>query len=152
MTRRFRILLVDDDDNDRLLFRSALQESGLDVELFEATDGFAAINYLLGFSEYGDRAKFPYPDLVFLDLKMPGMDGFAVLKEIRTNLGLKKLPIVISTNSNLRADAIAAYSLGTNAFHQKPGRYQDLIGLLQSVITPWLISRTTESDRKSKET
>src|SRR5947209_17125578 len=67
MTGKCNVLLVDDDENDRLLFSSALQDTGLNVELAEVPDGYGAINYLLS----AEPAEFPLPDVVFLDLKMP---------------------------------------------------------------------------------
>jgi CheY-like chemotaxis protein len=133
-----KLLLIDDDPDDRTLFATALHETGLAVELTEATDGYAALNYLFGRGQYADRAKFPLPDLIFLDLKMPGIDGFGVLKEIRSNRELKHLPILVLTNSNLKSDAVASYALGANAIHQKPVHFRGLVHLLQAVISPWL--------------
>src|SRR6266850_6154984 len=104
MTGKLRVLLVDDDNDERHVFATALKRTGLNVDLFEATDGFAAINYLLGNEPYSDRAKFPLPDVMFLDLNMPAMDGLAVLKEIRASLGFQDLPIVVLSNSELQTD------------------------------------------------
>ena len=132
------MLLVDDDEDYRRLFASALKESGLKVGLFEATDGYAAINYLVGNEPYANRKKFPFPDLAFVDLKMPVMDGLEVLKEIRTRLGLQNLPIIVLTTSALEADVSASYSFRASAFHQKPRRYQDLVILLRTVVPLWL--------------
>jgi len=151
VTRKLRLLLVDDDENDRLFFRSGVEEDGLNVDLFEATDGFAAINYLLGNEPYSDRAKFPLPDVMFLDLNMPAMDGLAVLKEIRASLGFQDLPIVVLSNSELQTDVSAAYALGASAFHKKPTRYKELVSLLRSVITLWHNGRSSPSLRRSKE-
>lgn len=143
-----RVLLVDDDYDDRQLFVAALQKSRLNVDLFEAKDGSAAIDYLLGNKPYDDRATFPYPDLIFLDLKMPGMDGFAVLMEIRKSMGLQNIPVIIFTNSHLKSDATAAYSLHASAFHQKPFAPDDLVSLLQTVIPLWLENRSAAEARK----
>jgi CheY-like chemotaxis protein len=148
MTRKCQILLIDDDENDRLLFGSALKETGLNVELFEATDGFAGINYLLS----ADHADFPLPDVVFLDLSMPAMDGFAVLKEIRSRKELKHLTIFVLSHSNQRSDMVTAHALGANAAYQKPVRYKDLVGLLQTVLTPWCSVPPGMPKGKSKET
>jgi CheY-like chemotaxis protein len=144
VTRKWQVLLVDDDEDFRQLFARALKESGLNVDLFEATDGFAALNYLLGNEPYADRAKFPFPDLAFVDLKMPGMDGLEVLKEIRTRLGLQNLPIIVLTTSELQADVAASYSSRASAFHQKPSHYRDLVSLLHTVIPLWLNITPTE--------
>src|SRR5262245_26942451 len=105
MTRKCNVLLVDDDENDRLLFGSALKDTGLNVELFEASDGFGAINYLLS----AEPAEFPLADVVFLDLKMPAMDGFEVLKEIRSRPELKQLTVFILSHSTERPDMLRAH-------------------------------------------
>jgi CheY-like chemotaxis protein len=141
------VLLVDDDENDRLLFGSALKDTGLNVELFEASDGCAAINYLLS----AEPAEFPLPDVVFLDLKMPAMDGFEVLKEIRSRPQLKGLTIFILSHSNERSDMVRAHGLGADAAYRKPTHYKDLVGLLLTVLTPWCSIPPGDSKRKSKE-
>jgi CheY-like chemotaxis protein len=141
---------VDDDENDRLVFRSALKKGGLDVELFEATDGFAGINYLVGHGPHADRKEFPLPDVIFLDLKMQGMDGLDVLKEIRTRLGLQNLPVIIFSNSQMESDTIAAYSRGASAFHKKPAKFEDMVGLLQSIIPLWHGNGSSPSPRRLK--
>jgi two-component system response regulator len=149
MTMKWRILLVDDDYNDRQLFALALKKSGLKADLFEATDGCAAINYLLGNKPYDDRSKHPYPDLIFLDLKMPDMDGFDVLKKIRLSIGLQNIPVIVLTNSDSDRDTAAAYYFEASAFHQKPFNLDDLVGLLQTVIPLWPHTRPGVSHRKS---
>jgi CheY-like chemotaxis protein len=145
-----KLLLIDDDPDDRTLFTTALGETGLAVDLTEATDGYAALNYLFGRGDYADRAKFPLPDLIFLDLKMPGIDGLGVLKEIRSNPQLKHLPIIVLSNSALKSDLVAAYALGAKAAHQKPVHFRGLVHLLQTVISPWLNTRSGDSKRKSE--
>jgi CheY-like chemotaxis protein len=148
MTRKCNILLVDDDENDRILFCSALTDTGLNVELAEVSDGCAAINYLLS----AEPAEFPLPDVVFLDLKMPAMDGFEVLKEIRSRPELKQLMVYILSHSQQREDMVRAYGLGATAAYKKPTHYKDLVGLLLTVLTPWCKMRPGDSPRNSKET
>jgi CheY-like chemotaxis protein len=147
MTRKCNVLLVDDDENDRLLFGSALKDTGLDVELFEASDGCAAINYLLS----AQPAEFPLPDVVFLDLKMPAMDGFEVLKEIRSCPELKRLTVFILSHSSERSDMLRAHALGADAAYKKPTHYKDLVGLLQTVLTPWCKMAPCDSPQKRKD-
>ncbi|SRR6266481_5293096 len=148
MTRKCSVLLIDDDDNDRLLFSSALKATRLDVDLAEASDGYAAINYLLS----AQHAEFPFPDVVFLDLKMPAMDGFAVLKELRSRREFNRLMVFVLSHSNQRSDMVTAHALGANAAYRKPAHYRDLIGLLQTLLTPWCNIPPGDSTRKSKET
>jgi two-component system response regulator len=147
MIGKCNVLLVDDDENDRLLFGSALKDTGLSVELFEMPDGCAAINYLLSAAP----AEFPLPDVVFLDLKMPAMDGFEVLKEIRSRPELKGLTVFILSHSNERSDMVRAHALGADAAYRKPTHYKDLVGLLLTVLTPWCSLPPGNSKRKSKE-
>jgi two-component system response regulator len=151
MTRRTRVLLVDDDGDDRLLFARALYKSGLDVDYLESTNGSNAVDHLLGSGECTDRARFPFPDLVVLDLKMPGVDGFDVLKEIRRNMGLQNLPVIILTNSDSRKDTVAAYSLHANAVHHKPFEHDDLVRLLQTVIPLWINIGTTRTSKTTRK-
>ena len=146
------MLLVDDDGDDRLLFARALYKSGLDVDYSESTNGSAAVRHLLGKGEYADRTRFPFPDLVVLDLKMPGVDGFDVLKEIRRNIGLQKLPIIILTSSHSRKDTVAAYSLHANAVHHKPFEHDDLVRLVQTVIPLWTNTSPAPRQHKSPRT
>jgi Response regulator containing CheY-like receiver, AAA-type ATPase, and DNA-binding domains len=148
MTRKCHVLLIDDDDNDRLLFSAAIKDTGLDVDLVETADGYAGINYLLS----AEHAEFPLPDVVFVDLKMPGMDGFGVLKEIRSQKQFKHLVVNILTNSNLQSDRLAVHALAATAFYQKPGKYEELVGLLQTVLTPWCCVQPDAPKRKPKQT
>jgi two-component system response regulator len=147
MTKKCQVLLIDDDDNDRLLFVAAIKDTGLDIDLVETSDGFAGFNYLLS----AEHAEFPLPDVVILDLKMPGMDGFGVLKEIRSQKQFKHLVVNILTNSNLQSDRLAAHALGATSFFQKPSKYEDLVGLLQTMLTPWCSVAPRDPKRKSKE-
>lgn len=151
VTRKFRILLVDDDPNDRLLFASALEQIGMQTELFEATSGYAGLDYLLGQPPYDDRKRFPFPDLMLLDLKMPGMDGFSVLKHLRAVASTKDLPVFVFSNSNVPSDVRRAYALGANAYHQKPSHFIDLVALLRIMLMPWLKVYSHASHRKSAE-
>jgi len=148
-TRKWQFLLVDDDYDDRQLFALALKRSGVEADLCEAADGFAAINYLLGNKPYDDGAKYLYPDPIFLDLKIPEIDGLEVLKKIRMSMGLQNVPIIVLTNSHSDRDAAAAYCIGASAFHQKPFKHDDLVSLLQTVIPLWVHAGSGDSQRKS---
>lgn len=151
MTRKLRVLLVDDDYDDRLLFASALEESGMQIDLFEAATGYAAIDFLLGQPPYDDRKAFPFPDLMLLDLKMPGMDGFSVLKHMRAEGATKSLPIFVFSSSNLPSDVRRAYALGVNGYHPKPASFLDLVALLRTVLMPWHKIDLQSAQRKSFE-
>jgi CheY-like chemotaxis protein len=93
------ILLVEDDPNDALLIERAFRKAGLDDSLKIVRDGDEAIEYLTGTGQFQSRAGFPLPYLMLLDLKMPGTDGFEVLRWARAQESLKRLLIVVLTSS-----------------------------------------------------
>jgi CheY-like chemotaxis protein len=146
--RKCNVLLVDDDEDDRILFAAALKATGLDIDLLQLPDAYAAIGYLFSAA----NARFPHPNVIFLDLKMLGMDGFAVLKEIRSRPQLKHLTVYVLSNSKLESELTAAHALGANAAFTKPTHYNDLVGLLQSVLTPCCTDRRNDSKRESRVT
>ncbi len=114
------ILLVDDNPDDILLVRRTFQRAGSQHRLLALTSGLDAIAYFQGAPPYGDRAKFPLPDLVLLDIKMPACDGFEVLRWVRHQLQFAQIPVVMLTSSDEIRDVNLAYKLGANSFLVKP--------------------------------
>ncbi len=137
------ILLVEDDPNDVLLIERAFQKAGFAQSLKMVRDGDEAIDYLRGTGQFADRALFPLPYLVLLDLKMPGTDGFEVLRWARSEDSLKPLLIVVLTSSNLQADVDRAYELGANSYLVKPVEFNQMVNLLRRFEAYWTeINRT----------
>jgi CheY-like chemotaxis protein len=137
------ILLVEDDANDVLLIQRAFQKAGLRHVLKVVRDGEQAIAYLSGRGSYANRERFPHPFLVLLDLKMPGTDGFEVLRWAREEPQCKRLLIVVLTSSNLQADVDRAYELGANSYLVKPVEFEEMYHLLQRFEIYWSeINRT----------
>ena len=114
------ILLVEDSDNDVLLFRTAAAKAANPLRLEVVTNGPGCLNYLLGAGRYRNRVQFPFPAMVLLDLGLPGMNGLDVLKEIREQPELIRLPVVVLTTSDAIRDVNKAYELGANSFLVKP--------------------------------
>src|SRR5215831_1056495 len=108
------ILLVDDNPDDVLLVRRAFDRTGLQQSIQSLPTGMEALAYLGGEAPYTDRCKYPLPDLVLLDLKMPGTDGFEVLRWIRHHPELSNLCVVMLTSSDEIRDVNRAYQLGAN--------------------------------------
>lgn len=133
----FSVLLVDDSDDDRLFVRRALRKNpGFEV-VGEVCDGEAAIAYLSGQGEFNDRTKFPYPDLMLLDLKMPKKTGHEVLEWMRRHT-LEKLRVVVLSGSFLPEDVRRSRELGADAYFQKEGleeEQQAIIGHIQKLLT-----------------
>ena len=120
MDQRALILMVEDSENDALLIGRTLVQAGLANPVRVAVDAEKAISYLKGEGPYSIREKFPLPGLVLLDLKLPGKDGFEVLKWIRSQTDLNSLRVVVLTSSTEIRDANRAYQLGANSFLVKP--------------------------------
>jgi two-component system, response regulator len=114
------ILLVDDSDDDGLLVRRAFAQSRILNPLQVVTTGEEAIDCLSGRKSYADREQYPMPELVLLDIKMPGVSGFDVLRWIRLQPNLEGLWVVMLTSSDDRDDVNQAYRMGANSFLIKP--------------------------------
>lgn len=134
------LLLVEDNPDDVFLMRRALKKTGLDCPMHIVTDGRQAVDYLSGNAEYGDRSRFPLPTLVFLDLKLPYLNGFEVLKWIREDAALKTLDVFILTSSPEERDKEKASRLGAKAYLVKPPTYDTLRSVLVNSATEDLIS------------
>src|SRR5205814_10632877 len=97
------------------------------------SDGFEAIHYLEGCGPYSDRAQFPHPALLLLDLRLPRANGFEVLGWIRQRPEWITLPVIILTASMNQSDMKLAYDLGANFFLGKPADFRDLIPTLRQL-------------------
>jgi CheY-like chemotaxis protein len=131
------ILLAEDDPNDVLLIQRAFQKAGLEEILKVVRDGEEAIEYLSGHDAYADRERFPLPFLVLLDLKMPGTNGFEVLRWVRSEREFKRLLVVVLTSSNLQEDVDRAYELGANSYLVKPVEFAEMVNMIQRFEAYW---------------
>jgi CheY-like chemotaxis protein len=127
------ILLVEDEENDVFFMKRAAKKNGILNPLQVAHDGQEAIDYLGGIGAYADRARFPLPGLVLLDLKLPRVMGFDVLKWIRKQAELQGLVVIVLTSSNLGSDIDMAYRLGANSYLVKPSpdKLSEMIGTIK---------------------
>src|SRR6476469_10038021 len=110
------ILLAEDDENDAFFCRRALQQAGLSHSLIHVPNGEECIKYLSGHGKYADRIKYPFPNLVLLDLKMPVLSGFDVLSWLGQHPELKSLPVIILTGSVDAEDKAEAWKRGASDF------------------------------------
>src|SRR5579859_31510 len=113
------ILMVEDHENDVILMKLALQRAGVNYPVYSVPGGLEAIAYLSGDPPYQDRTRYPLPALLFLDLRLPRMDGFEVLRWIRQRPEFEKLPVVMMSGSSEIRDAATAYQLGATLFMLK---------------------------------
>ena len=132
------ILLVEDSEDNILLVRRAMQKAGVTTRLEVVTSGEQAVEYLRGTNGYSDWKQFPLPAIVLLDLKMPGMSGFDVLKWIRQRPGLKALRVAMLTSSDMPSEIKQAHDLGANIFLTKPVESERLIEIIKTMNEHWL--------------
>ncbi len=129
------ILLVEDNPGDARLAKEALKDSKMKNKLFHVIDGVEAMKFL---KREGEYAGVPRPDLVLLDLNLPKMDGRQVLKEIKEDDNLKRIPVVILTMSQAEEDIFKTYNLHANCYITKPLDLNQFIKVVQSIEDFWL--------------
>lgn len=128
------ILLVDDSGDDVVLAQAAFAQAGIPHTLIIAEDGVEALDYLLR----RDGRKADAPDLVLLDLKLPGIDGFEVLRRIRAEQQTLLVPVVVFSSSLEHKDVERSYRLGANSYIRKPIDFDEFIPLAQKLAEYWL--------------
>jgi CheY-like chemotaxis protein len=130
--RRLIILHVEDNREDARLLARACEAANLQTDVYEVPGGGEAVEYLKGEKLYKDRKKFPFPDLIILDLKMPGMTGFDFLEWLRRDPRFVSLPVLVFTKSRDAQDKARALAQGANGFFVKPGDFASLVQLAES--------------------
>jgi CheY-like chemotaxis protein len=138
MTKIKRILLAEDNPNDVELTMSALQECRLANEVEVVNDGAEALDYIYRRGKYVDRAN-GLPGVLLLDLKMPRVDGLEVLRQIKSDPSLRRMPIVMLTSSREEQDLIRSYDLGVNAFVVKPVDFAQFVEAIRHLGVFWAI-------------
>lgn len=131
------ILLAEDDPGDQELTRRALEQSRIRNELYIVEDGEEALDYLLRRGKYEDPASSPKPDLMFLDLNIPKMDGKQLLKQIRADPNLRRIPVVALTTSKQESNIIRTYDLGANSYIVKPVNMDQFINAIKVLKDYW---------------
>jgi CheY-like chemotaxis protein len=138
MEKPKRILLVEDSANDLELTMLALGEHNLANEVDIARDGVEALDYL--YRRGGFQARDPgNPAIVLLDLKLPKVDGFEVLRQIRSDPGLKMIPVVALTSSREEQDLVETYRLGINAYVVKPVDFHQFVDAVKKLGAFWVL-------------
>jgi CheY-like chemotaxis protein len=133
-----RILLVDDNANDVELTLHAFSEARLANDLDVARSGTEALDRLFGRTRRPDGGRFPLPDLILLDIKMPGIDGFEVLRQIKAAPVLRRIPVVILTSSREEGDRAMTYDTGANSYLVKPVSFDGMLEVVRKIEDYWL--------------
>lgn len=141
------ILLVEDNEDDVFLMKHALNGAGVSNPIFVVETGQQAVDYLAGTGAFQDRARYPVPVVVFLDLKLPLMSGHEVLAWIRSQRQFESLVVVVLTSSNEPSDVRRSYSLGASSYLVKPLNARQVIDLAKAFNWSWLQRAPAVSNR-----
>ena len=129
------VLLVEDNPGDVRLTQEAFKEAKMSINLDVTMDGAEAIKYL---KKEGDYENVTTPDLILLDLNLPKKDGREVLKEVKTDDTLKRIPVVVLTTSNAEQDIMKSYNLHVNCYINKPVDFEKFFDIIQKIEEFWL--------------
>jgi two-component system, response regulator len=143
------ILLVEDNPDDEALTLRALKKNNISNEVVVAHDGSEALDYLFGEGMYAGRDTQIVPQVVLLDLKLPKVDGFDVLRKMRADDRTKRLPVVILTSSNEEQDRISGYDLGANSYVRKPVEFGSFLDAVKQLGLYWLLLNQTAPVRRT---
>ena len=134
--REFFLLIVEDDPDDQLILREALRESSWKPRSSYYSDGERALGFLRNLLEPGSEHE-PLPDLILLDLKLPRLDGKEILRDLKGDPGLRRIPVVAMSTSQLEEDIDQSYELGAAAFLVKPDSFTGWVKVFRSLAGFW---------------
>ena len=133
------ILLVEDNADDEALTMRALKKNNITNKIVVARDGVEALDYLFARGNHAARDTGVQPAVILLDLKLPKLDGFEVLRALRADIRTKLLPVVILTSSKEQQDIANGYNLGANSYVRKPVDFQQFVEAVRQLGLYWLV-------------
>jgi DNA-binding response OmpR family regulator len=129
-TTRHTVLLVEDEASDAALVMRAFDKAAMNSKVIRLSDGDQAVSYMRGDPPYHERAAYPLPSVILLDIKLPRRSGFEVIEWVREQQGpVNRTMIVMLTSSRFRGDVNRAYELGANSYLTKPDSSRQLVEL-----------------------
>ncbi|MDR3437460.1 response regulator [Telmatospirillum sp.] len=134
-----KVLLVEDNSDDVELMLHAFKSGRIANDVDVVRDGESALDYLMRRGSFAGRDKSEQPALILLDLKLPGIDGLEVLRQIRANPDTKRIPVAILTTSDDEADIIRGYDLGVNSYIRKPVGFTAFTDMVEKLGLYWLV-------------
>jgi CheY-like chemotaxis protein len=132
------ILVGEDNVDDVFLLKHALKKAQFENPVRFVSDGEEVMAYLQGEGKFADRAQYPFPGLLLLDIKMPRLDGLETLALIRNDPRYKRLVVILLTSSDREQDINRAFDLQANSYLVKPARPEELLGVLEQIRGYWL--------------
>lgn len=145
------ILLVEDDEADVGITLRAFEKGKLKNNIYVVRDGQEALDFFSHQGKYQDKEKYPRPDLVLLDIRMPKMDGFEVLKRLKADAHTNFIPVVMLTSSKNEEDVVKSYADGAASYIPKPVSYDDFAKAVDAFNFYWcLINKLPDHKRRGK--
>jgi two-component system, response regulator len=145
-----KILLVEDNPRDVELTKLALEKANVTNGIKVVEDGVEALKFFFGEDGMSGCTNDECPVVVLLDLKLPKVDGFEVLRRLRSSDKTKRIPVVVLTSSNEEKDILASYDLGANSFVRKPVKFADFAEAIRQLGLYWLILNQPAPDSTRK--
>jgi CheY-like chemotaxis protein len=142
--------MADDSEEDRFFVHRALDATRVGSFFQGVRDGQEAIDYLQAKGNFSNRSEFPFPNILLVDLKMPGMNGFELLNWLREHPACKVIPTIIFSSSAMESDVHEAYVLGANAFIVKPTSSDELSHLIELMYHFWSHCQTPAPPRHER--
>ena len=139
-SRNLVVMLIEDNDDHAELVAAALQVNNLVGNVVRFADAEAGLEYLYGEEQAADRKSYPLPDLILLDLMLPGMSGMEMLKVVRARQETKGTPVIVLTTSSQDKKIAQAYELGANSYIAKPIGHQDFVIKLAELNMFWSVT------------
>ncbi|MGA8178553.1 MAG: response regulator [Desulfobacterales bacterium] len=133
------ILLVEDEPAHAELTRRAIRKAGNANRVFTVSDGEEALDYLYHRGKYEDDVKYPFPGLILLDIKLPGIDGIEILKTIKEDALLKRIPVIMLTTSEREEDIARSYNHYANSYLTKPVGFKEFEEKIMQIEFYWMI-------------
>jgi CheY-like chemotaxis protein len=133
------ILIVEDEEAHAQLTQRAIRKAGNVNNIHIVYDGEQALDFLFNRGKYADKSEYPCPGLVLLDIKLPGIDGIEVLKQIKENPVLRKIPVIMLTTSEREEDMLTAYSHYANSYLTKPVGFKEFEEKIGQLGFYWII-------------
>lgn len=128
------ILIVEDSAGDRMLIARKLKKLNSNCNVLEMENGELAVNYL---SQIRSQYEIPVPDIILLDLNMPGMNGYEVLRRLKADQMLRVIPVIMFTSSQLEKDIIKCYREQANAYVVKPVSFEEYDLAIENIFSHW---------------
>jgi CheY-like chemotaxis protein len=137
LDQKITVVIAEDDEDDVMLLENALEAIACEHVVRIVRDGRELLDYLKGEGKYGDRKRYPFPNVLLLDIKMPRLSGLDVLRWLSKHPECSVMPTIVFSASEIEGDIKLAYELGASAYFVKPMAFQNLKEILRSMFEFW---------------